>query len=127
MEHAVLPAARSRQAEFTGGDRRAGLALRTFPDLVLAAHRAPRRARGREPRAQGDYRYAERPRPCCRGRPGLVGGPAHRRLEDRPPPPRRRQSPGHAGLRSRTVRAQMTWSIIARDSATGRFGIAVAT
>ncbi len=31
------------------GDRRARLALRAFPDLVLAAHRASRRARGREP------------------------------------------------------------------------------
>ena len=30
--------------------------FRTFPDLVLAAHRAPRRARGREPRAEGDRR-----------------------------------------------------------------------
>ena len=30
-------------------DRRARVALRAFPDLVLAAHRASRRARGREP------------------------------------------------------------------------------
>ena len=51
----------------------------------------------------------------------------------RPPPPRRRQSARHAGLRGRTieesddVRPEMTWSIIARDPATGQFGIAVAT
>ena len=42
--------------EPAGSDRRAGLALRAFPDLVLAAHRAPGRARGREPRAEGDRR-----------------------------------------------------------------------
>ena len=33
-----------------------GLAFRALPDLVLAAHRASRRARGREPRAEGDRR-----------------------------------------------------------------------
>ena len=33
--------------ESAGGDRRAGLALRAFPDLVLAAHRAAGRAGGR--------------------------------------------------------------------------------
>ena len=48
------------QDEPAGGDRRPGLALRAFPDLVLAAHRAPRRARGREPRAQGRARRAAR-------------------------------------------------------------------
>ena len=48
---AVLPAPRPCRHEPAGGDRRAGLALRAFPDLVLAAHRAPRRAGGRGPRA----------------------------------------------------------------------------
>ena len=47
-------------AEPAGGDRRAGLALRAFPDLVLAAHRAPRRAGGREPRAGRDRKELER-------------------------------------------------------------------
>ena len=49
---AVLPAPRPRQDEPAGSDRRAGLALRAFPDLVLAAHRAPRRAGDRKPRAE---------------------------------------------------------------------------
>ena len=74
---------------------------------------------------------AEEPRPHRRDRPRLVGRPPHRGLESRPPPPRRRQSARHAGLRGRTVRrrrqTEMTWSIIARDNATGQFGIAVAT
>ena len=39
--------------ESAGSDRRAGLAFGAFPDLVLAAHRAPRRAGGRKPRAEG--------------------------------------------------------------------------
>ena len=47
------------------------------------------------------------------------------------PPPRRRQSARHAGLRSRTIKRwlckKMTWSIIARDKTTGQIGIAVAT
>ncbi len=42
VDHAVLPAPRPRRHEPAGGDRRAGLALRAFPDLVLAAHRAAR-------------------------------------------------------------------------------------
>ena len=54
VDHAVLPAPRACRHESAGGDRRAGLALRAFPDLVLAAHRAPRRARGRRPRAEGE-------------------------------------------------------------------------
>ena len=56
MDHAILPAARPRQDEPAGSDRRAGLAFRAFPDLVLAAHRAARRAGGRKPRAEGDDR-----------------------------------------------------------------------
>ena len=40
--------------EPAGGDRRAGLALRAFPDLVLAAHVAARRAGGRRPAAERD-------------------------------------------------------------------------
>ncbi len=89
--------------ESAGSDRRAGLAHRAFPDLVLAAHRAPRRARGRGPRAEGDGRRAEAPRPHRRDRPRLVGRPPHRRLQGRPAPPRRRQSARHAGLRGRTL------------------------
>ena len=57
MDHAVLPAPRSRQAEPARGDRRAGLALRALSVLVLAARGAPRRAGGRRPRA------ARRPSP----------------------------------------------------------------
>ena len=56
VDHAILPAACPRQPQSAGGDRRAGLALRTFPDLVLAPHRAARRAGGRKPRAKGDRR-----------------------------------------------------------------------
>ena len=104
MDHAVLPAACPRQFEPAGSDRRAGLALRTFPDLVLAAHRAARRAGGRKPRAEGDGGYAERPRPYRRNRSRLVGRPADRGLQGRSPPPRRRQPPRHARLRGRTVR-----------------------
>ena len=50
------------------GDRRARLALGAFPDLVLAAHRAPRRAGGREPRGRGHDRRAAPARPYRRGR-----------------------------------------------------------
>ena len=56
MDHAAVPAPRPLRHEPAGGDRRAGLALRAFPDLVLAAHRAPRRAGGRGPAADGDRR-----------------------------------------------------------------------
>ena len=47
VDHAVLPAPRPRRHQSAGGDRRAGLALRAFPDLVLAAHLAARRAASR--------------------------------------------------------------------------------
>src|SRR6202171_6332379 len=128
MEHAVLSAARSRQPKSAGSDRRAGVAFRAFPDLVLAAHRAPRRAGGGEPRAEGDRRYPEEPRSYRGSRSRLVRGPPDRGLEARPPPACRCQPARHAGLRGRTIAgARMTWSIIARDDATGQFGIAVAT
>ena len=39
----IFPAPRACQHEFAGGDRRAGLAFRAFPVVVLAAHGAPRR------------------------------------------------------------------------------------
>ena len=123
MDHAILPAARPCQDEFAGSDRCAGLAFRAFPDLVLAAHRASRRDGGREPCVQGDDREPARTRPHRRGRTGLVRRPPDRRLENRPPPPRRRQRPRHAGLRGRTLE-HMTWSIIAKDNATGQIGIA---
>ena len=51
VDHAVLPAPRPRRHEPAGGDRRAGLALRAFPDFVLAAHVATRRAPDREARS----------------------------------------------------------------------------
>src|ERR1700736_1256182 len=127
VDHAILSAARARQDESAGGDRRAGMAFGAFPDLVLAAHRPSRCARGREPRAESDRRYAEEPRSYRRNRSRLVEGPPHRRLEGRPPPACCRQSPRHAGLCGRTIRAEMTWSIIARDNLTGQFGVAVAT
>src|SRR5262249_40495743 len=87
-----------REPQPAGSDRRAGVALGAFPDLVLAAHRAPRRARGREPRAGGDAQRAQAPRSHRRDRPRVVRGPPHRRLPRRPPPPRRRQpaAPGGA-------------------------------
>ena len=43
------------------------------------------------------------PRPCRRGRPGLVGRPAHRGVPRRLAPPRRRQCARHAGLRGGAV------------------------
>ena len=47
VDHAVLCAPRSRQAQLAGSDRRAGVAFRTLSDLVLAAHGTSRRAAGR--------------------------------------------------------------------------------
>ena len=79
-------------------DRRAGLAFRAFPELVLAAHGATGRAGGRRPRAEENRRRAEASRPHRRGRSGLVGRPAHGGIAHRPPPPRRRQCARHAGL-----------------------------
>ena len=63
VDHAIFSAPRPRQPESAGGDRRTGLAFGAFPDLVLAANRAARRAGGRRPRAESDRRYAEGPRP----------------------------------------------------------------
>ena len=103
MDHAVLPAARPCQTEFAGSHRRAGLALRTFPDLVLAAHRAARRAGGRKSRTEGDRRCPEKPRPYRRDRPRLVGRPSDCRIQGWPPPACRGQPPRHAGLRGRTL------------------------
>ena len=51
VDHADVPAPRPLRHEPAGGDRRAGLAQRAFPLLVLAAHRAPRRAGAGRPRA----------------------------------------------------------------------------
>ena len=72
----------------------------------------------RKSRAEGNGRRADAPRPYRRGRPGLVGRPPDRRLAHRQTAARRRQSARHARLRGRTI-ARMTWSIIARDPATG--------
>ena len=59
-----------------------------------------------ESRVPADSRKELRaPRPCGRGRPGVVGGPAHRRVARRPPPPGRRQSARHAGLCGRALSA----------------------
>ena len=98
VDHAVLPAPRPRRDESAGGDRRAGLALRAFPDLVLAAHLAARRAADREARAEGNPRRTDPARPHHRGRAGMVGRPPHRGVEGRQAPPRRRQSARHARL-----------------------------
>ena len=76
MDHADVPAARACRPEFAGGDRRAGLALRAFPVVVLAAHGPPRRHGGRVARARGDGQGVARARPRSRSRPGLVGRPA---------------------------------------------------
>ena len=86
VDHAVLPAPRPRRDESAGGDRRAGLALRAFPDLVLAAHGAPGRAADREARAEGNPRRTGPARPHHRGRAGMVGGPPHRGVEGRQAP-----------------------------------------
>ena len=107
-------------------DRCAGLALRALPDLVLAAHRAPGRAGGRGPRAEGDGRRADASRPYRRGRARLVGRPpdgrfARRHSGDARPPIRA------ACKATRPGDEVMTWSIIARDPATGDLAIAVAT
>ncbi len=51
MDDAAVHAPRPCRDEPAGGDRRAGLAFRAFPDLVLAAHGAARRAGGRAPPA----------------------------------------------------------------------------
>ena len=104
MDDAAVHAPRPCRHESAGGDRRAGLALRAFPDLVLAAHRAPGRAGGRGPAAGRDREGARAPRPHRRGRRRLVRGPPHRRFSRRPPPPRRRQSARHAGLRRGAVK-----------------------
>ena len=58
VELAVLPAPRPSRHEPAGGDRRAGLAHRALPVVVLAAHRPPRRAGGRRPAAARDHRGA---------------------------------------------------------------------
>src|ERR1700753_3801224 len=126
MDHAILPAACSCQDEPAGSDRCPRMALGAFSDLVLAAHGAARRARGRKPRSQSHSRCAEGPWSHRGGGSRLVGRPPDCSIKGRPPPARRRQSARHAGLRSRTVK-NMTWSIIARDELTGQFGIAVAT
>ena len=44
VDHAIFHAPRPCRHEHAGVDRRAGLAFRAFPELVLAAHGAPRRA-----------------------------------------------------------------------------------
>ena len=67
--------------EPAGGDRRAGLAHRAFPLLVLAAHRAPGRGGGRRPRAEGDAGRIEEARPQARSRPRLVGRAPDRRVD----------------------------------------------
>ncbi|MGY4458970.1 gamma-glutamyltranspeptidase/glutathione hydrolase [Bradyrhizobium sp. LB13.1] len=90
-----------------GSHRCAGLAFRALSDLVLAAYRAPRRARGREPRAEGDDRESSRTRTYRRSRIGLVGRPPHRGLPRRCTTARRRQSARHAGLRRRALKGSI--------------------
>src|SRR5215813_11446072 len=107
MDDAVVHAPRPCRHEPAGGDRRPGLALRAFPDLVLAAHRAAGRVGGGGPAAAGDGEGARAPGPPRRGRRRLVRGASHRRRARRPPPPRRSQSARDAGLRRRAVRASV--------------------
>src|SRR5205085_8797239 len=123
VDHAVLPAPRACRHEPAGIDRRAGLAYRALSLLVLAADCASGRARGRRPRAEGDAGGTEEARPQARGGAGLVGRAPDGRLEGWQAPQGSRQSARHAGLRGWS----MTWSLIARDPASGAFGIAVAT
>src|SRR5262245_6431387 len=105
MDDAAVHAPRPCRHESAGGDRRPGLALRAFPDLVLAAHRAAGRIGGGGPAAAGDGEGARTPGSPRRGRRRLVRGPSHRRRARGPPPPRRSQSPRNAGLRRRAVSA----------------------
>ena len=127
MDHAVLPAPRPREDEPAGGDRRAGLALGAFPDLVLAADIAARRGADREPRAEGFARRAVAARPHRRGRAGVVGRPPHGRVEGRQAAKGRRQSARHAGLRGGTLRlvagmsSSVTNPIIVADNASKLF------
>jgi len=86
VDHAVLPAPRPCRHELAGSDRCAGLAHRAFSFVVLAAHRAPGRAGGRRPGAQGDAGGVEEARAQARGRCGLVGRAADRGLARRQAP-----------------------------------------
>ncbi len=100
VDHAVLPAPRPLQPQSPGGDRRAGLALRAFPDLVLAAHRAPGVlvVENRVPKATIEN-LRERGHIVEIG-PDWSEGRLTARLAGRRAPPRRRQSARHAGLRA---------------------------
>ena len=128
VELPVLPAPRpprQRHAayEHAGGDRRAGLAHRAFPAVVLAAHRAPRRTGGGGTPAAGDHRRAEEARPQGRGRTRLVRGPPDRRQPGRRAPQGRRQPARHAGLRGGPVRGAAlylatTWANFGRALST---------
>jgi gamma-glutamyltranspeptidase/glutathione hydrolase len=100
VDPADVPASRPCRHEPAGGDRRAGLAHRTFPRLVLAAHLAARRDRRRRARAGCDHRGTAPARPYRRDRAGLVGRPARRLREGRRALEGRRQSARHARLRS---------------------------
>ena len=73
---------RHAEDEPAGGDRRAGLAHRALPAVVLAAHRAPRRAGGRGPPAEGHHQGAGASRPQGRGRPRLVRRPPSAASQD---------------------------------------------
>ena len=95
VDHAVVPAPRPCRHESAGGDRRAGLAFRAFPVVVLAAHGAPRRAGGGEPRAARRRQGAASARPRRRGRARLVGRPADGGLARRP---RRRAAANPRGM-----------------------------
>src|SRR5262249_3578741 len=86
-DHAAVHAPRPCRVEPAGGDRRAGLALRAFPDLVLAAHRTAGRAGGRGQASCCHREGARAARPYRRGRRRLVRRKAHRR-PPRPRPPR---------------------------------------
>ena len=89
---------RQAEDEPAGGDRRAGLAHRALPAVVLAEDRTPRRAGGGRTSAEGHHQGAGAARPQGRGRPRLVGRPPQRRRAGRRAPQSRRQCAGHAGL-----------------------------
>ena len=69
-----------------------------FPISFWPRTSRPGRAPDREARAEGNSRRTGPARPHPRGRAGMVGGPAHRGIEGRQAPARRRQSARHAGL-----------------------------
>ena len=123
VDSAVLSPACARGAEPAGIDRRSRMAHGAFSLILLASRRKAGRPRRRRARSCRNGRGAAPARASGRGRSRLVGRAPRRRRAGSRPAEGRGQSPRHAGLCGRAMRAAQRpiSELVRRPSRKARF------